>query len=331
MAVPPLSLVMSVYNNAPYVGAAIDSILAQSFTDFEFLIVDDGSTDGSGEIIAARAAGDARIRMIRQTNRGFVASLNRLFAEAKSRWVARMDGDDLSHPERLARQMKFLDANPKVGVVSCEARLIGPDGAELTDKPRRPRPLDHSAIVVDMEAGVALNHNAAVIDGHLVARIGGYRPAYRHCEDYDLWLRLAPLANFANLAEPLIDYRLYPEQVSNRHLVEQARNAAIAWLAHQARQRGMDDPTVGLESLPSCDMLDELFGQQGAARYVRSKVVNRMLFSPEALGGDGYRILVNHIADTGAEPRLWRAAVRLAMAGRPGRAVGVVRALIRAA
>ena len=101
MSAPSLTVAMSVYNNGPYVGEAIDSILGQSFGDFEFMIVNDGSTDETPAVIDDRAVRDSRIRVIHQENRGFIASLNRLFAEARSPWIARMDGDDISHPERL--------------------------------------------------------------------------------------------------------------------------------------------------------------------------------------------------------------------------------------
>ncbi len=326
---PALSVAMSVYNNAPYLDLAIHSIVQQSFGDFEFLIVNDGSTDGSAEIIDAWAAKDARIRAIHQPNKGFIASLNRLFDEARAPWIARMDGDDVSHPERFARQLAFLNANPGHGVISCSARLVGPDGKQLA-KERVDRPHDHDGIVADMGNGIAINHNAAIMPRDIVRAIGGYRPAYRHCEDYDIWLRLSEHTRFANIDEELVDYRIYPEQVSNRHLVEQARNAAIAWMAHGERVAGRADPTDGLSQLPPLSEIDALFGKSGVASFVRRKVVGRMLFSPEALSGDGFGLLLDYIREEGSEPRIWRAAARLMKAGHPGKAASVAGALLRA-
>lgn len=329
MTAPTVTVAMSVYNNAPFVGEAIDSILSQSFGDFAFLIINDGSTDGSGDVIDARAAGDARVRVIHQENRGFVASLNRLFAEAQSPWIARMDGDDISLPDRLARQMAFIAANPGHAVVGCDAYLIGPDGKRLA-KQGGGKPQSHDEIHANLEAGPLINHNAAMIARDAVLELGGYRPAYRHCEDYDLWLRLIDTGRFANVPEELVAYRVYPGQVSNRHLVEQARNAAIAWQARIERLAGRPDPTAGLDELPHLSRIDELFGRQGVAAYARRRVVERMLYSPEALAGDGFAILLDHIAERGSDPAYWRAAARLLKAGRPARAAGVARALLRA-
>lgn len=326
---PRLTVAMSVYNNGPYVGAAIDSILAQSFGDFEFVIVNDGSTDESAAVIDERAAHDDRIRVIHQENRGFIVSLNRLFAEARSPWIARMDGDDISHPERLAKQVAFIDAHPDHGVVGCAASLIGPDGEPL-DKEGGGKPLDHEGIYANLESRPLINHNAALIARDPVLELGGYRAAYHHAEDYDLWMRLIDHVRFANLPEALIAYRVYPGQVSNRHLVEQARNAAISWQARLERLAGRPDPTEGLDELPPLSEIDALFGREGVAAYVRMRVVNRMLYSPEALSGDGYRILLDHICEEGAEPRFWRAAARLLKSGRPREAAGVAGALMRA-
>ncbi|MCB2076120.1 MAG: glycosyltransferase [Novosphingobium sp.] len=329
MTTPALTIAMSVYNNGPYVGEAIDSILTQTFDDFEFLIVNDGSTDGSGDVIDARAADDSRIRVIHQENRGFVASLNRLFAEARCDWIARMDGDDISLPQRLERQVAFIRANPGYAVVGCDAYLIGPDGKRLK-KEGGEKPPTHEGIFANLEGGPLINHNAAMIARQPVLELGGYRPAYRHCEDYDLWLRLIDVARFANLPEELIAYRVYPGQVSNKHLVEQARNAAIAWQARLERLDGRADPTEGLDELPTLDRVDSVFRRDGVATYVRDRVVERMLYSPEALGGDGYDLLLDHIADQGTESRYWRAAARLLKHGRPAKAAGVAGALLRA-
>lgn len=327
-AAPPLTVAMSVYNNGPFVGKAIDSILDQSFGDFEFLIVNDGSTDESGVVIEERAACDSRMRVIHQENRGFIASLNRMLAEARSPWIARMDGDDVSFPERFTRQMDFLAAHPDHGVISCAASLIGPDGEPVT-RPPIVRPTTHEGLVANLESGPLINHNAVIYSREAVLSVGAYRSAYRHAEDYDLWLRLSTVTRMANLPEALVAYRLYPDQVSSRHVVAQARHAAIAWLAHCERLAGRPDPTEGCDTLPSLDKLDAIFGK-GSAAYVRRRVIDRTLYSPEAIGGEGYEILIDHIAENGTEPALWRAAARLLKSGRPGKAAGVANALLRA-
>ncbi len=329
MTTPRLTVAMAVYNNGPYVGEAIDSICAQEFGDFEFLIVNDGSTDGSAEVIDARAAQDKRIRVIHQENRGFIASLNRMFDEARSGWIARMDGDDISTPDRLAKQVAYIESRPKCGVLGCLAYMIGPDGERL-DRKDIGKPLTHEQVLDHFELKPLMNHNAALIARDAVLEVGGYRPAYRHCEDYDLWSRLIDRVEFANLPEELVAYRIYPGQVSNRHLVEQARNAAISFQAREERLAGRPDPTEGLAELPPLSEIDALFGRAGVAAYVRRRVVNRMLYSAEALTGDGYPIILDHIAEAGSEPRFWRASARLLKSGHPRHAAGMARALLMA-
>lgn len=320
---------MSVYNNGPYVGDAIDSILAQSFGDFEFLIVDDRSTDNSGEVIADRAARDPRIRIVRCAEKGRVPALNDMFAQAAAPWVAIMDGDDISTPDRLERQMAFARANPACGVVGCCAYLIGPDGRPLGNGGGA-KPVSHAEVLANLEDKPLINHNAALIARDPVLAIGGYRRAYLHAEDYDLWVRLVDRVEIAGVEEELVAYRIYPDQVSTRHVVTQTINAAVGWEARRERLAGRPDPTEGLAEMPPVDALDALFGRAGVAAYVRHRVVQRVLFSPEVLAGDGYSHLLGHIADGGAEPGLWRVAARLLKSGFPRQAAGVALSIAKA-
>jgi len=328
MSDPRVTVAMSVYNNAQYVGAAIDSILAQSFGDFEFLIIDDRSTDDSAHVIQDRAAGDRRIRVLDSPEKGRVPALNTLFASARASWVAIMDSDDISTPDRLTRQMAHAAANPACGVVGCSAYLIGPDG-ELIGR-GGDKPLTHAEIYANLEDKPLINHNAVLLARDPVLAIGGYRRAYRHAEDYDLWLRLIDRVEFANLPDELVAYRIYPDQVSTRHVVEQTVNAAIGWQARLEVLAGRADPTSGLDEMPELDAIDALFGRANVASYIRRRVVERILYAPEALRGDGYAILLDHIADSGSSSHLWRAAARLLKTGRPRHAAGVAAALLKA-
>ena len=319
---------MSVYNNAPFVGEAIDSILRQSFLDFEFLIVNDGSTDGSGDIIDARAASDPRIRAIHQPNRGFIASLNTLANEACAPWIARMDGDDIALPDRFSRQIAAAQRDPRLGVIGCHCLLIDETGATIGQDD--PKPLAHDEFVTALEDQPLMLHNAVLMRREPLLAVGGYHSAFRHAEDYDLWTRLIDQVRFANLPDRLVAYRVYPGQVSSRHLVEQISNAAIAWLAYCERAAGRVDPIADLEKTPPLEELDALFGNPEAAAYVRQRIVNRILYSPEALAGDGYRPVIEHASATGSDPRLWRASARLLKAGQPSKALGLARAMLRA-
>lgn len=328
MTQPPLSVVMSVHNDAPFLSAAVASVRRQTFGDFEFLIVDDGSTDGSSAILDAAAAADPRIRVLRQDNRGLIASLNRLVAEARAPLLARMDGDDICRPERFARQLAFLAAHPDHGVVGTWATCIDAAGNRIGNCGERPE--THEGMIANLRDGPLFCHPSVIMRTDLVRAAGGYHAAFAHAEDYDLWLRLSGRTRFHNLTERLILYRHSDDQISTRHHVRQLINAAIAWEAHGERAASRRDPTEGLTELPDLDGVDRLFGRPVAAA-IRARVAAAILYSPAALRGDGYRLLLDHVADKGeAADGLWRTAGRLVKMGEPRRALRLAAALARA-
>lgn len=310
---PAISVLTSVYNGERFLAAAIESVLAQDFTDFEFLLLDDGSTDGSLAIARRYAAQDSRLRVITRENRGLVASLNELLAKARAPLIARFDADDICMPGRLGMQKAFMDGQPSHGMVGSDTRYIDAAG-EVPAVPPLVRPHDHQSIVSNLEEGPNLCHSVVMYRRALVLEIGGYRASYLHAEDLDLWLRLGEVTQLANLPEVLLEYRITPEQVSARHVVTQATHAAIAWLAHCERAGERPDPTAGLDQLPSFTQLDALF-QPGASAYVCRRVIDRVLFSATALSGEAWPLLLAHAADHRSAPRLWRAAARLLRAG----------------
>ena len=317
---PAVTIAMSAYNAARYLAQAIDSMLAQSFGDFEFVIVDDGSGDGTGAMIDAYAAQDPRIRAIHQENRGLIFSLNRIIAEARAPLIARMDADDIAHPERLARQVAFLAANPDYGVVGAWATSIDEHG-ENCDTGGLDQPTDHEGFLKALYGEPLLCHSSVVMRTEVVRAAGGYRACYRHCEDYDLWLRLSERTKLCSLPERLILYRYSDTQVSSRHVLAQAIGAAVAWLSHQERLAGRQDPTEGLGQLPPLGELDRLFGRPGVARQVREMVAPKLVYSDVALTGDGYGMLLDYIRDGGERDGMWRTAARLVKMGAPARAV----------
>lgn len=319
---------MSVFNNAPYLGLAIESILAQTVGDFEFLIVDDGSTDGSGAIIDAFAARDGRIRAIHQENRGLVASLNRLVNESRCELIARMDGDDIALPDRFEWQLAFLAANPDHGVVGTWTADIDKTGKPypLTGEDQ---PTDYATFLAWLETGPLLCHPSVIMRRDLVQAVGGYHPAYKHCEDYDLWLRLAERTRICSIPERLLLYRHTSSQVSSKHVVVQQVGAAVAVEAHRRRVAGLPDPTEHLTDLPPLDDLDALFGQPGLGREIRAKVAPGILYSPTALRGEGYDMVMTHVREGGDRSGLWRAAARLLKLGEPARALRLAAALAR--
>ncbi|MBT0667244.1 glycosyltransferase [Novosphingobium profundi] len=320
MPVPAISVAMSVYNAERFLADAIDSVLGQSFADFEFLIVDDGSTDGSADIICAYAGRDARIRPVIRENRGLIASLNELLERAQAPLFARMDADDVCLPERFGAQHTFLEAHPDYGVVGTWTLDIDEAG-----KPYRlhgrDHPVDHASFLEAIEKDQPLIcHPAAMMRRDVVRSVGGYHAAFRHCEDYDLWLRLASVTRLGNIPERLVRYRHYDEQVSSRHITEQQIGAAIAKTAYRERSAGRPDPTATLAQLPSLDTLDALFGREGTAREVRRQVAPNLLYSRKAMAEDGFALLCQYVREGGRTPGLWRAAARLAAFGMPRKA-----------
>lgn len=323
-ATPAITVAMSVYNAAPYLGLAIESILAQTLGDFEFLIVNDGSSDGSAEIIDSHAARDSRIRPIHQENRGLVASLNRMIDEARAPLIARMDGDDISKPERFEKQVSFLKGNPDFGVVGTLTVNIDEHGKESWLN--SDQPTDWDGFRAALKDKPLLCHPSAMIRTDVVRAAGGYRAAFKHCEDYDLWLRLSERTKLCSLPDRLLLYRYSDSQVSEKHIYAQALGAAIAWLAHVEREAGRPDPIEGLDSLPPVDELDSLFGRPGVARAVREIVAPRLVYSPVALKGDGYDLVLAH-AREGARSGMWKTAARLVRFGEPLRAARLATAL----
>ncbi|MDE2412770.1 MAG: glycosyltransferase [Sphingomonadales bacterium] len=329
MTHPVLSVAMSVFNGERFLESAIHSVLAQTFTDFEFLILDDGSRDGSRAIIEAAAARDSRIRPILRENRGLIASLNQLLAEARAPLVARMDADDFSLPERFAKQIAFLAAYPDHGVIGSYTRDIDENG-EAHHNSGDDHPITHEAFIHNIEhGGPLLAHPSVIYRREAVLAAGGYHAAFRHCEDFDLWLRLAHRTRIANLPERLLDYRHYAGQVSNRHAVEQQTGAAIARLAYAERQSGRPDPTEHLDRLPPLDQLDALFGREGVTREVRGVVARSLVYSPFALRGEGFDLLLRHVEDGGRGRDLWFTVPRLMRFGEPRRAARLAAALAR--
>jgi glycosyltransferase involved in cell wall biosynthesis len=206
MRLPLVSVCMPVYNGERFVAGAIESILSQTLEEFEFLILDDGSTDGSLGIMRRYAERDARIRVISRANTGIVGALNEMIGEARGELIARMDADDVSRPDRFERQVRYLKENPDCVLVGSRVLVIDSDGDPLVVLPT---PLSHEEIENGLLnfRGQLIHHPSTMIRLRSLLEIGGYRPECREAEDLDLFLRLAEIGRIANLAEPLLNYR----------------------------------------------------------------------------------------------------------------------------
>ncbi|KLE34710.1 glycosyltransferase [Aurantiacibacter luteus] len=327
---PALSVAMSVYDGERFLAPAIESVLAQTFEDFEFLILDDGSRDSSLAIARHYAAIDSRIRIISRENRGLVTSLNQLLAESRAPLVARMDADDICLPERFARQVAFLDANPDHGVVGSWSEDIDEFGRPFATG-GRDHPVENAEFArAILEDRNLLCHPAVTYRRDVVLSVGGYHRAYRHVEDHDLWLRLASVTKMANLPMRLIRYRHYAGQVSSRHATEQQIGHSVALMAWRERQAGRPDPTAHIDALPPLGQLDALFGRDGVDREVRARLARALAFSRTSLAGDGFDHIMTHVQEGGDRVGLWRTAARLVTFGMPGRAARLAAALVHA-
>lgn len=209
---PLISVILPVYNAQDYLSEAIQSILNQSFTDFELIIINDCSTDKSLQIIDQFAKQDSRIIKINnRQNLKLSHSLNIGIAKSRGVYIARMDADDISLPNRFNLQVKFLDKHPKVGIVggimsiiNAKGKLIGSRHYALTDQQIRHRIFQFSPF----------SHPLVMIRKSVLDQVGGYQHQYNPAEDYELYFRIGQVSQFANLNKVLLKYRVIPKSMT---------------------------------------------------------------------------------------------------------------------
>lgn len=210
-----VSVVMSVYNGERYLQEAVESILNQSFTDFEFIIIDDGSTDGTWDILTGY--NDPRIVLLcNEQNIGLTRSLNRGLAVARGEYIARMDADDVSLPERLAVQVAFLEEHPDVGLVGSPPFVVDAQGGI---KHVEPVPIDDLEIKWLLLFHNTFAHSSVMFRRNVLNAVGPYSAEKIVAQDYDLWVRIARNFTVTNIPLPLIHWRSRPTGIS-RSLTE---------------------------------------------------------------------------------------------------------------
>jgi glycosyltransferase involved in cell wall biosynthesis len=213
---PKVSVVMSVFNGEPFLRAAIDSVLGQTFRDFEFIIIDDGSTDRSAEMV--RSYTDPRIVLVSQENRGVAVALNRGLTQATGEYVARQDADDISLPERFAAQVRFLDAHQEIAVVGTGAILIDSEGRPFSRFSPFTR---HDRLVADLLRGVCpLMHGSVMTRREAILNAGAYNPIFNRVQDLELWLRMSAQYRLANLREPLYHFRKHDQSFTQQARID---------------------------------------------------------------------------------------------------------------
>jgi glycosyltransferase involved in cell wall biosynthesis len=230
VSTPAVSVVMAVFDGAPWVGAAVESLLGQTIADLEVVVIDDGSTDATPDVLASIR--DPRLRIERSVRQGLTRALNRALDLARAPLVARLDADDLALPERLARQRQYLDAHPDVGLLGTGAREVDPTGREVAIL--RP-PVDDTAIRRALIRANPMVHSSVMMRRSVLDRVGRYDPSFPVAQDYDLWMRLARVSRLANLADVLVVRHLGARRVSVEREDDRLRaETRVRWRAVRA-------------------------------------------------------------------------------------------------
>lgn len=283
MTFPTVSVVVPAYNAAAHLDRTLASLRAQTFRDFEVIVVDDGSTDGTAAIVAKTASRDGRFRLIRQANAGVAAARNRGLAEVRGRYFANLDADDMWRPKFLERTLEMLEAAPNAAFCFARSRWIGPDGGLLPgEEVPCSGPVDFRELLLRNPVG---NGSASLMRTAHVRRVGGYDEAlirdFGNGEDWLLLLQLARLGEIGVVDEPLVLYRIAPGSSSQAveraakaacHVIARcaadgprlplrdywaARSLALLWLARRARSQGRGG--LGLRLLASAYVLNPLW------------------------------------------------------------------------
>ena len=220
---PKVTVVMSVYNGQAHIHEAIGSILGQTMTDWEFLIVDDGSTDDTATILKHYASNDFRFKILKNTNNiGLTKSLNRGIKLARGKYIARQDADDKSLPERLEKQVQFLEANADYFLIGTDYEIID-EHSNIIGKPEIPVPINNHEIKAAISKYNTFVHSFVMFRND-VSRIGYfYDTSYKYSQDYELWTRILKHHNAYNLPEVLGLNRTWPGMVSEKKMKTQRR------------------------------------------------------------------------------------------------------------
>lgn len=245
---PLISVVMGTYNCSEYLGEAIESILNQTIKDFEFIIIDDASSDSTYEIIQSYAQKDNRVIGLRNAvNSGLGYSLYTGVSKARGRFIARMDADDISLPQRFAVQVKFLESHPEVACVGTSAKVFG-NVSFLAKLKGIHCPTQHEEIKAWLLLGTPMMHPSVMFNGELMRNLClNYNPAYRKAQDFELWTRLVFQAPMANIDKVLHCYRYSSTMASVSGRKEQIKRSQVMYSRMLAGVLGRHPSDLDLE------------------------------------------------------------------------------------
>ena len=290
-----VSVIMSVYNGEKYLKIAIESILNQTFENFEFIIINDGSTDKTEDIL--QAYDDLRIKIINNgKNIGLTKSLNKGLKLAKGEYIARMDADDISMPGRLERELEFLDKNPVVGLVGTYYLMINRKGNVLHTMKRLTESMELKEKLLRSNQ---FCHGSVMFRAECIKNLGSYREELGPVEDYDLWLRISENYELANIFEFLYKWRLDINSISVTKKFLQDKYALLAIeLAKERRQFGKDRfQSLAREKIDK--PLDDLFPKTQSRKEIAKSYYFwcRTLFSGKDYQGALKLLLKSFISD----------------------------------
>lgn len=236
---PRVTVVLPVCDGERYLAEALESVLAQSYRDFECLVIDDGSRDGTWSILADFEAKDPRVRVVSRENRGLIDTLNEALDLARGEILVRMDADDVALSGRIEAQVAYLDANPDCVAVGCRATMVDPDGWPITAIWNE---TTHEELDEKLRRGrCSVPHPGSAFRRDLAREVGGYRKEFPAAEDVDFFLRLGEHGRLANLPEVFLLYRVHPGSESRTKAELQERSARAAVEA-ACRRRGIEAP-----------------------------------------------------------------------------------------
>ena len=264
---PVISVVMPVYNAAKYLVAAIESVRRQSFSSWELLCVDDGSTDGSLEIVRNFATCEPRVRLIACPHRGIVATLNQGVEHCRGEFIARLDADDLALPDRFQIQFDCLRSNPTLAMISGGYQTI--DADDRVWKIQLP-PSTPSEIREALHRSNCIAHSSVMIRRNVLERFSGpYRSHFPLAEDYDLWLRIVREYDIGSCPDIILQYRRDFATTKPERIVQQTLSTLGAQLSHGFRMNGAPDRATQWKELDESTLLNEGLSQSSLHASIR--------------------------------------------------------------
>jgi glycosyltransferase involved in cell wall biosynthesis len=242
---PDISVVMSVYNGSKHLRYSIDSVLTQEAVSLEFIIVNDGSTDESPNILDDYQRRDSRLRIIHQENQGLTAALIRGCSAAKGAYIARQDVGDISLPQRLMSQLECINQHPDASFVSCGTRFVGPDDEFLYEVTRLSADATERLLTLDPgKIEGPSSHPSTMFPRAMYERVGGYRSAFYFAQDLDLWIRLAENGKHVVLPDVLYQAGITVQSISGLHRKEQVETARLVLESARLRREGIGDASA---------------------------------------------------------------------------------------